>query len=524
MPVAAQTPFLGSTLGQAVQRIAPSSSGIVTWDRTLLYVVLPFFGSSTIIFLTSKCPSSVRAIIVERSLDAALPTRTVVQDMRFSSLFRWLSSCIIAHFQNRDNFFSEALSSAGKSVILIIRTIYGRSHMDENRTNSSEYEAAPEQVVFFSPEFLQAAQQKQDRLGAIRAAAESGDAAALFELGVYSLGELGGQPRDAEEAFRCLSRLPHDNAAGLFYLSYCYDMGVGTERDQSKAAALLSESSELGYAPAISALGLCFENGRGVERDEKTAAELYARAAEQDYPPAICNLAVCYRAGIGVEQDLIRAASLFSRAAELHFPRAQQLLGVCYEFGEGVPLDLKKAFLLYEEAARQDYPEGICSLGVMYFNGRGCEEDREKAFSLFRRAADMGLVRAQFITARCYDNGDGVAPDPAGAFRYYTLAADGGHSDAMFLAGLCCAAGQGTERDHARAAAFWRSAERRRETCVRWRISASAMRPGAAWRRIWKRPSPSTARPRRRAARRGSAISARSTAKAWAWSRTTKRP
>jgi len=42
--------------------------------------------------------------------------------------------------------------------------------MDENRTNSSEYEAAPEQVVFFSPEFLQAAQQKQDRLGAIRAA------------------------------------------------------------------------------------------------------------------------------------------------------------------------------------------------------------------------------------------------------------------------------------------------------------------------------------------------------------------
>ena len=140
--------------------------------------------------------------------------------------------------------------------------------MDENN-NPSEYETAPEQVVFLSPEFLQAAQQKQDRLGAIRAAAESGDAAALFELGVYSLGELGGTPRNAEEAFRCLSQLPHDNAAGLFYLSYCYDMGVGTERDLARAAALLSESAELGYAPAISALGLCHENGRGVERDEK---------------------------------------------------------------------------------------------------------------------------------------------------------------------------------------------------------------------------------------------------------------
>ena len=66
--------------------------------------------------------------------------------------------------------------------------------MDENRTNPSEYEASPEQVVFLSPEFLQAAQQKQDRLSAIRAAAESGDTAALFELGVYSLGELAASP------------------------------------------------------------------------------------------------------------------------------------------------------------------------------------------------------------------------------------------------------------------------------------------------------------------------------------------
>ena len=170
--------------------------------------------------------------------------------------------------------------------------------MDENKKNSSENEKAPEQVVFLSPEFWQAAQQKQDRLGAIRAAAESGDTAALFELGVYSLGELGGTPRSAGEAFRCLSQLPRDNAAGLFYLSYCYDMGVGTARDEKKAAALLAASAELDYAPAISALGLCYENGRGVERDEKKAAELYARAAEQDYPPAICNLAVCYRRSI----------------------------------------------------------------------------------------------------------------------------------------------------------------------------------------------------------------------------------
>ena len=100
--------------------------------------------------------------------------------------------------------------------------------MDENKKNSSENEKAPEQVVFLSPEFWQAAQQKQDRLGAIRAAAESGDTAALFELGVYSLGELGGTPRSAGEAFRCLSQLPRDNAAGLFYLLLYLRFSMGT--------------------------------------------------------------------------------------------------------------------------------------------------------------------------------------------------------------------------------------------------------------------------------------------------------
>ena len=45
--------------------------------------------------------------------------------------------------------------------------------MDENKKNSSENEKAPEQVVFLSPEFWQAAQQKQDRLGAIRASVAS---------------------------------------------------------------------------------------------------------------------------------------------------------------------------------------------------------------------------------------------------------------------------------------------------------------------------------------------------------------
>ena len=125
--------------------------------------------------------------------------------------------------------------------------------MDEIHEERTDPVGGQEQVVFLAPELLQAAQLRQERLGALRAAAESGDHAALLELAVYDLGELGGPPRNAEEAFSCLSRLPGDDAAGLYYLSYCYDRGIGTAVDVERAFALLSESAGDGYAPALCA-------------------------------------------------------------------------------------------------------------------------------------------------------------------------------------------------------------------------------------------------------------------------------
>ena len=113
--------------------------------------------------------------------------------------------------------------------------------MDEIGAQAAEHGGNSEQVVFLAPELLQRAQQRQERPGALREAAESGDEAALLELGAWSLGELGGTPRDADEAFACLSRLPADNAEGRYLLSYCYDRGIGTEQD-TVLAQFLEES------------------------------------------------------------------------------------------------------------------------------------------------------------------------------------------------------------------------------------------------------------------------------------------
>ena len=196
--------------------------------------------------------------------------------------------------------------------------------MDEIRETSPERNEGSEQVVFFAPELLQKAQQRQERLGALRAAAESGDHAALLELGIYDLGELGGTPRSAEEAFACFSRLPEDDAAGRYYLSYCYDRGVGTAADAERAAALLAESAASGFPPALCALGLCYENGHGVEKDPAKAVELYRAAADKGNAVGMCNLGVLCLDGIGTEADAEAAAALFAQARARRALRAAQ--------------------------------------------------------------------------------------------------------------------------------------------------------------------------------------------------------
>ena len=92
MPQAAQMPFFLSTLGLAVYRMGSSGSGISTWDSTLLYLRGCFFGSTTTVFLMSKWPSSVRAIMVEPSLLASFPTNRVVQGMGHALLLNQVKS------------------------------------------------------------------------------------------------------------------------------------------------------------------------------------------------------------------------------------------------------------------------------------------------------------------------------------------------------------------------------------------------------------------------------------------------
>src|SRR6185369_16880914 len=102
-------------------------------------------------------------------------------------------------------------------------------------------------------------------------------------------------------------------------------------------------------------LGWCYEKGLGVDKNVQKAVELYQEAVKQENFYAYVSLGLCYKNGIGVERDIQKAIELFQRAAEEKNAYGQYNLGWCYEKGVGVKQDERKAIELYQKAAEQGY-------------------------------------------------------------------------------------------------------------------------------------------------------------------------
>jgi TPR repeat protein len=109
-----------------------------------------------------------------------------------------------------------------------------------------------------------------------KAAAESGDTAAQFDLGVM------------------------------------YDNGEGVPENTAEAVRWYRLAAEQGYALAQSNLGLMYSNGDGVPENDAEAVRWYRLAAEQGYPFAQFNLGRMYINGEGVPQNNIHAKVWFS--------------------------------------------------------------------------------------------------------------------------------------------------------------------------------------------------------------------
>ncbi|KAF0536876.1 calmodulin-dependent protein kinase [Gigaspora margarita] len=90
---------------------------------------------------------------------------------------------------------------------------------------------------------------------------------------------------------------------GIFWLGYCYEYGIGVEKDVNKAFIHYRKSAEMNNPNGIYQVGYCYYLGIGVEIDMHKAFVYYLKSAEAGNSTGIFKTAVCYNHGIGVEKS-----------------------------------------------------------------------------------------------------------------------------------------------------------------------------------------------------------------------------
>ncbi len=208
----------------------------------------------------------------------------------------------------------------------------------------------------------------------LKSLAETGDAAALVNLGVcYAMGQLCQQDlRKAQQCFRKAAN--QEDADAQFNLALCYLMGTGVRKDLAQAVVWFRKAALQGHAEAMFNLASCYSQGHGVAANAQQALSYNEAAAKLGHARALYNLALHeiklaenMEDDEDEEQDEQDAA--FKRgfdhcyaAAVQGLSEAQFGLAECYEMGQGCEQDTQKALENYQLALTQGHPHAEAAI------------------------------------------------------------------------------------------------------------------------------------------------------------------
>jgi TPR repeat protein len=111
-------------------------------------------------------------------------------------------------------------------------------------------------------------------------------------------------------------------------------------------------------------------------------------------------------------------------------------------------------------------------------------------------AADQGKASAQYNMGFLYSQGQGVGQDYAQAAKWYRMAAEQGDVDSQNRLAALYLAGDGVRQDYAEAARWYRKAAEQGTTTHRT-SSARSTATATAWRKTTSRPIVGSSSPQR---------------------------
>ncbi|MDR3462214.1 MAG: hypothetical protein P4L76_07865, partial [Beijerinckiaceae bacterium] len=142
------------------------------------------------------------------------------------------------------------------------------------------------------------------------------------------------------------------SAAAQFELGSRYAEGRTVAKDYALAATFFEKAARQGLVPAQYKLASLYEKGIGVPRDSAKARSWYTKAAEAGNPRAMHNLAVMIADGDG-KPDYAGAVDWFRKAAEYGVHDSQYNLAILYARGLGVKQSLIQSYQWFAVAADQ---------------------------------------------------------------------------------------------------------------------------------------------------------------------------
>ncbi|KAI9487928.1 hypothetical protein BDB00DRAFT_851079 [Zychaea mexicana] len=268
-----------------------------------------------------------------------------------------------------------------------------------------------------------------------------GHSESQFYLGnMYAAGILhrSGKP-EFDKAFPLfVQAAKHHNPDAAFRTAKCYEDGLGTKRDRTKASQYYKKAASLNHPGAMYRFGLAEMNGElGVTRNVRDGHKWLKRSAEAatpQYPHALHELALLHEKGFDsvIFADPEYAVHLYTEAASLGYAPSAFRLGECYEFGRlQCKIDPTLSIQYYSIAANQDHPEACFALTAWYLMGTDTlESSEDQAFAWAYRAASMGFPKAEYAIGYFHEVGIAVPKDMQEAIRWYITAADKGEKRA----------------------------------------------------------------------------------------------
>ncbi|MDB9766792.1 sel1 repeat family protein [Amylibacter sp.] len=159
---------------------------------------------------------------------------------------------------------------------------------------------------------------------------------------------------DNVPAFKMIKSLAEKgNEKAEYFLGQMYERGLGTEKNQRKAAKWYKRSADQGLANAQYKVGYLYLDGPAVLKNYSEAAKWFKLSAAQGFVQSQRVLGALYQEGIGVIRDKLLAHTWYNIASSNGSKLAKHLRDELEV--ELTPEDISKATAMARECMASDY-------------------------------------------------------------------------------------------------------------------------------------------------------------------------